>query len=186
MQQKVAHDFRYDPRRLKKAYGPRAEVLTPASKEKVSKLRRNKQVANKSRNQEHSEDEANEQGRSNSRIDNEVESGAEGEKEKDEIHSPSLVMPGQYDPDWDQGSSYLQTKLRADSNSKEVTYQLRTRPVCGSEREVRREEPSSVANSQDDRETTPDMQIATHFKSSDQTITTAGHSYNLRSRTVST
>ena len=48
----------------------------------------------------------------------------------DDTDSPSSVRR-QYEPDWVPGSRYFQ-KLRAENNSQEVAYQLRTRQRCGS------------------------------------------------------
>jgi hypothetical protein len=109
------------------------------------------------------------------------------ECEQEEIHTPSPVRSGQCDPEWEPDSAHLRRKLRAGNSAREVTYQLRSRPVYepGIE-EQRREEPSSATSSQSIREPVPEVPTPTQGEDSDQATTVHGYPYNLRSRTCST
>ena len=112
-----------------------------------------------------------------------VNSDVEEENTSEEADSPSLVIRGQYDPDWDPGSQYLRRKLRADNSPQAVTYQLCTRPRNRSgPEESRREEPGSDANSLSNLDVARETQMATSLENNDSPDTTADYTYNLRSR----
>jgi hypothetical protein len=115
--------------------------------------------------------------------DEETNSDENEENDLEETDSPSRVIRGQYDPDWDPSSRYLWKKLRADNKLQGVTYQLRTRQNTGSGPEgSRREELSSGTNSLSSSDVTREAQIATRSEDNDSTDTAARYTYNLRSR----
>jgi hypothetical protein len=155
--------------RLKRAHGQKLDNPLPTTSSafaKDSRMTRNR--GNQSRTPE---DEDRTKG-----TNLEVRTNLQRDSHDDSAGATDILSPArqsQSDPDWQPESMYSQRKLRNDSNSKEITYQLRSRTIDEQDNEPLSRKPS---------ESTSADQPIQQSEFDNHSLSQPTHPYNLRKR----